>query len=183
MRVHYRKISRHQQNRKHITCRNAARRGSSNIAYIRKICCKFGRVGPETHCGNTDREAHLSKYSVPLPGWGVIITRKISLTYFLTRPELWPTITSSRPTYVFSLLRRLSKWRCPHLLLSADVGCTAPAARPQLSIYISCLQGAQQQTRRTPLLLLIHAKNGRTDRRTLDRYIDLFCIPFVQQQK
>jgi len=37
------------------------------------------------------------------------------------------------------------------LLLSAD----APAARPQLSINISCLQGTQQQTHRPPLLLLI----------------------------
>jgi len=40
---------------------------------------------------------------------------------------------------------------------------TAPAARPQLSIYISCLQGAQQQTHRPPLLLSIDRQ--RTDGR------------------
>jgi len=42
------------------------------------------------------------------------------------------------------------------LLLSAD----APAARPQLSINISCLQGTQQQTHRPPLLLLIDEADG-----------------------
>jgi len=36
---------------------------------------------------------------------------------------------------VFSLFRRLST---PHLLLSAGACSTAPAARPQLSIDISC---------------------------------------------
>jgi len=37
------------------------------------------------------------------------------------------------------------------LLLSVGTCCTAPAAHPQ----ISCPQGAQQQTRSTPLLLSI----------------------------
>jgi len=47
---------------------------------------------------------------------------------------------------------------------------TAPAALPQLSIDIdiSCPQGAQQQTRRPPLLLSIDG----TDRRIPDRYTD-----------
>jgi len=49
---------------------------------------------------------------------------------------------------------------------------TTPAARPQLSIHISRRQGAQQQTRRLPLLLSIDGTKGRTDGRTLDRYID-----------
>jgi len=40
------------------------------------------------------------------------------------------------------------------------------AARSQLSIDICCLQGAQQQTRRTPLLLSIDGKDRRTDGRT-----------------
>jgi len=39
-------------------------------------------------------------------------------------------------------------------------------ARSCRSISISCLQGAQQQTRRTPLLLSIDEKNGRTDGRS-----------------
>jgi len=39
------------------------------------------------------------------------------------------------------------------LLLSAGACCTAPAARPQLSIGIYCPHGAQQQTRSTPLLI------------------------------
>ena len=38
------------------------------------------------------------------------------------------------------------------LLPSVGACCTAPAARPQLSIDISRPQGAQQQTRRTPPL-------------------------------
>jgi len=49
----------------------------------------------------------------------------------------------------------------------------APAAqRPQLSIDISSPQGAQQQTRRPPLLLSIEGTERRTDGRTPDRYID-----------
>ena len=67
---------------------------------------------------------------------------------------------------VFSLLRRLSTWRCPHLLLSAGACCTAPEAH-----YRSISPAAQQQTHNTPLLLSI---DGQTDRdgRTPDRYID-----------
>jgi len=53
------------------------------------------------------------------------------------------------------------------LLLSAGACCMAPAALPQLSIDISCTQGAQQQTHRTPLQLPIDG----IDRRTLDRYM------------
>ena len=53
---------------------------------------------------------------------------------------------------------------------------TAPAARPQLFIDVSCRQGAQQQTRRPPLLLSIDGTDKRTERwtdgRTYDRYID-----------
>jgi len=46
---------------------------------------------------------------------------------------------------------------------------SAPAAgtrhrRPQLSIDISCPNGAQQQTRQPPLLLSIHGTDRRTDR-------------------
>jgi len=51
------------------------------------------------------------------------------------------------------------------LLLSSGACCTALAARSQLSIDICCLQGAQQQTRRTPLLLSIDGKDRRTDGR------------------
>jgi len=51
-----------------------------------------------------------------------------------------------------------------HLLLSAD----APAARrPQLSIDISCSQGAQQQTRQPSLLLSIGGTDRQTDARPL----------------
>jgi len=39
----------------------------------------------------------------------------------------------------------------------------APAAGTRLSIDISCLQGAQQQTRRTPLLLSIEQTDGPSD--------------------
>jgi len=41
-----------------------------------------------------------------------------------------------------------------------------------LSIDISCPRGAQQQTRRTPLLLLIDRTDRQTDGRTPDRFID-----------
>jgi len=43
------------------------------------------------------------------------------------------------------------------------------ARRPPLLIDISCLHGAQQQTRRTPRLW---SMNGHTDGRTLCRLID-----------
>ena len=67
---------------------------------------------------------------------------------------------------VLSLLRRLSTRRCPHLLLNAGACHTAPAARQQLSIDISCTQGAQQQTRLPPLLS-IDETHGRTDTRSI----------------
>jgi len=50
------------------------------------------------------------------------------------------------------------------------------AARPRLSVDISCRLGAQQQTRRPPLLMSINVTERRTDRRTdgrtPDRYLD-----------
>jgi len=44
--------------------------------------------------------------------------------------------------------------------------------RPPLSTDISSPHGAQQQTRRTPLLLSNDGTDRRTDGRTLDRFID-----------
>jgi len=53
--------------------------------------------------------------------------------------------------------------------------CGAVAAgRPPLSIDIPCPHGAQQQTRRTPLLLSIDGTDRRTDERTDARPI---CRP------
>jgi len=52
------------------------------------------------------------------------------------------------------------------------------ARRPPLSIDISCQHGAQQQTRRTPMLMSIDGRrtgrqtDGQTDGRTIDRSID-----------
>ena len=64
------------------------------------------------------------------------------------------------------LLRRFSPWRWPrypHLMLSAAACCTTYT---QLSIDIFCSHGAQQQTRRRPLLLSIDGTDGRTDARS-----------------
>ena len=44
------------------------------------------------------------------------------------------------------------------------------APRYSLQIDIFCQRGAQQQTRRTPLLLSIDGTDGRTDGRTLGRF-------------
>jgi len=50
---------------------------------------------------------------------------------------------------------------------AAAPGCGAAAARrPALSIDIFCAYGAQQQTRRTPLLRLTDGTDCPTDRRT-----------------
>jgi len=48
------------------------------------------------------------------------------------------------------------------------------ARRPPLSIDISCPHGAQQQTRRTPMLMSSDGRrtDGQTDRRAIDRSID-----------
>ena len=71
---------------------------------------------------------------------------------------------------MLSLVDRLPKWRCPHLLLTfgaCSYWSIASTWRPQ---------GAQQQTRRTPLLLSINGTDRRTDAqtdgRTPDRYTD-----------
>jgi len=76
-----------------------------------------------------------------------------------------------KPIYNKSLLSfvpRLSTWHCPHLLLSAPAGGTW-RRRQQLSIDISCLQGAQQQDGRRCCC----RRTGQTDGRTPDRYTDL----------
>jgi len=52
--------------------------------------------------------------------------------------------------------------------------------RPQLSIDASCQQGAQQQTRRTPLLLSIDGKDTRTDERTDGRTLDRSINPALR---
>jgi len=48
----------------------------------------------------------------------------------------------------------------------------AAERRHPSSINISCPRGAQQQTRRRPLLLSIGGTDKRADGRTLERYID-----------
>ena len=66
---------------------------------------------------------------------------------------------------VLSAHRGLSTWRY-------RICCWAPAPaarRPQLSIDISCPQGAQQQTRPPPLLLSIDGTDRRTDAWPLHR--------------
>ena len=60
-----------------------------------------------------------------------------------------------------------SSLRCQHD--TARSRCSAPRL---LAIDISCPRGALLQTRRTPLLLSIDGTDGRTDGRTLDRFID-----------
>ena len=82
---------------------------------------------------------------------------------------------------VFSFLRQLSTRHCPHVLLQSAVCCWAPCCgaaaaecrRLQQSIDMSRPPGAQQQTRRTPVLRSIDGTNIRTDGRTLDRFTDL----------
>ena len=65
----------------------------------------------------------------------------------------------------------LGRRRCWAPAPAARHACfTAPAAHPQLSVDISCPRSAQQQTRRTPLLLSIDGTE--TDGRTIDRSID-----------
>jgi len=61
---------------------------------------------------------------------------------------------------LFSLILRLSTGHCPHLLLSAVACCR------------SCLRGAQQQTRGTPLPQSIDGTDRQTDGLTLGRFID-----------
>ena len=76
---------------------------------------------------------------------------------------------------VLSLLRQLSTRRYRHLLLSAGSSCRmAPAAE------ISCPQGAQQQTHRLPLLLLIDGTDGRTDARLLHKRCSSYCAGSVK---
>jgi len=52
------------------------------------------------------------------------------------------------------------------LLLSAGACCTALAARPQLSIDISCPHGAQQQTRAVAAVESINRADRQTDKYT-----------------
>jgi len=73
-------------------------------------------------------------------------------------------LISVKFAYVLSLAFGSHRQRYPHLLLSAcrRYRSTASTRRRQLSIDISCPQGAQQQTSRTPLLLSVDGTDGRT---------------------
>jgi len=63
-------------------------------------------------------------------------------------------------------------------------GASAPAARRrQLSIDVSCLQGAQQQTRRPPLLLSMNGTDRRTDVRPLHRPCSAYYAGSVNKWK
>jgi len=73
---------------------------------------------------------------------------------------------------VFSFLRTLKTWHCPHLLLRAVLRPRAAAAPAvQQSIDISQPPGPQQQTRRT-LMQRANGTDRRTDGRTPYRYTD-----------
>jgi len=52
-------------------------------------------------------------------------------------------------------------------------GTHVPRQQQLLSIDVSCPHGAQQQTRRQLLLLLIDETDKRTDGRALDRFMTL----------
>jgi len=63
---------------------------------------------------------------------------------------------------------RLEVYQPRPLAVNMTLPTFAAEHRRLLVIDISCPRGAQQQTRRTPLLLSIDGTDGRT----LDRYID-----------
>ena len=81
---------------------------------------------------------------------------------FLLVPA-YPGCPGSKAVKRSLLLLLLSFLGCKHALPEC-----AAERRHRLMIDISCIQGTQQQTRQTPLLLLIDG----TDRRTLDRFIN-----------
>jgi len=56
--------------------------------------------------------------------------------------------------------------------VAAERACSYGTQRRRLHAAVDRYQGAQQQTRRPPLLLSIDGSDGRTDKRTLDRFID-----------
>ena len=58
------------------------------------------------------------------------------------------------------------------MLLSSRVTSTENFMKFGRLVFEICEQGAQQQTRRPPLLLTIDETDRRTDGRTLDRYTD-----------
>ena len=88
------------------------------------------------------------------------------LYYAIIRLIVWNVNSSHCTNLCSASKRRLSTWRCPHLMLSAGA-CCMHGARSCRSI--PCPQGAQQQTCRPPLLLSIDGTDGRTDARPLHR--------------
>ena len=88
------------------------------------------------------------------------------------KTEINPSLCSASSTRLKHYIARICCWApC------CGPGCNAAAAgRPALSINIFCAYGAQQQTRRTPLLRSTDGTDWLTDRRadgrTPDRFID-----------
>ena len=72
---------------------------------------------------------------------------------------------------MFSLVRRLSTRHCPHLLLSAVLRAPLLLGAGAVDLYLLPARRSAANPR-TPLLLSIDGTDGRTDRQTLDRFID-----------
>ena len=75
-----------------------------------------------------------------------------------------------------SVVRRVSTWHCPHLLLSVVLWCRVDAGRPPLSINISCQHGAQQQTCHMPLLQSNDGTNRWKDTRPFHRPCSAYYV-------
>ena len=69
-------------------------------------------------------------------------------------------------------MRRVANCYTPFTLLTFTFTLLLIAGRAAISIDISRRYDTQQQTRRTPLLLLIDETDRQTGGQTLDRFID-----------
>jgi len=120
-----------------------------SVTYTKNFV-KIGRVVPEARLWtdkqtqrHTDRHAH---HNTPLPYRG------------RSENQQDTRMQHSTSKSVFSFLRQLTTWHCPHLLL---------LSAGQQSIDISCSPDPQQQTRS-----IGERRDRQTDGRTPYRYID-----------
>jgi len=107
-----------------------------------------------------DTQTHRQTHRIDRSNWTTNVVRKIDGRRTIVGTKV--SLTSLRRASSVGCKRDATRIAAERRRASS----AAPAARPQLSINISCTyQGAKQQTRRLPSLLSIDETDGQTDGR------------------
>ena len=137
-------------------------------------------------CAKSENLPTQKSYSIYIPTmlYWILLNFKIfenSRFYWILNVQVLSSQSkdnSNNDKSVFSLVRRLSTWHCPHLLLSAVLRRRCCWARLQLvhgaAVDLYLLPARRSAVNPPAIVAAVDRweTDRRTDRRTLDRYID-----------